>query len=153
MMIDEICYWLFCFVPISAAPATKIFGFSEFLTAVALFAVIYIVTEVRFKFRIAVAPLPLYYPTFILIAIIGLQTLITDIWIANQWWIPKIIWNTHSIWQGIAGFLFLMTFLTWMYYAFIHPPVFSKFNARRFAQELYRYILRGNDDDLKIIAN
>lgn len=152
-MTNEICYWLFCFVPVSASHVTKIFGFSEFLTAVALFAVIYTVTDVRFKFRIAVTPVSLYVGTFILIATIGLQTLLTEVWVSEGWWVPKDVWFTYATWQGIFGLLFLWTFLTWMYYAFIHPPVFGRRNARRFANELYRYILRGNDDELKVIAN
>jgi hypothetical protein len=152
-MTNEICYWLFCFVPVSANHATKIFGFSEFLTAVALFAVIYTVTDVRFKFRIAVTPGSLYVGTFVLIATIGLQTLLTEVWIAEGWWVPKDTWFTYATWQGIFGLLLLGTFLTWMYYAFIYPPIFGRRNARRFAQELYRYILRGTDDELKVIAN
>jgi hypothetical protein len=40
-----------------------------------------------------------------------------------------------------------------MYYAFIMPPVFCHRNARRFAIELYRCIIRGSDDELKVIAN
>jgi len=48
--MTEYCFWLFCFEPISASPASKIFGFSEFLAAVALLAVIYTITDVRYKF-------------------------------------------------------------------------------------------------------
>ena len=152
-MTNEICYWLFCFVPASTNLATKIFGFSEFLAAVALLAVVYTIADVRYKFRIAVTPGPLYATTFILIAVIGLQTLLTEIWVAEGWLVPKTIGLTRSTWQGIFGLLFLGTFLTWMYYAFIRPPVFGRRNALRFARELYRYILRGNDDELKVIAN
>ncbi len=144
---------MFCFEPVSTSSATKIFGFSEFLAAVALLTVIYMIADVRYKFRIAVTPTSLYVKTFVLIAIIGLQTLLTEIWIVEGWWVPKTIWLTRSIWQGIFGLLFLGTFLTWIYYAFIRPPVFSRRNALRFARELYRYILRGNDNELKAIAN
>ena len=151
--MTESCYWLFCFEPVSTSPATKIFGFSEFLAAVALLTVIYIIADVRYKFRIAVSPGSLYVTTFVLIAIIGLQTLLSEIWIVEGWWVPKTIVLTRSILQGIFGLLFLGTFLTWMYYAFIRPPVFSRRNALRFARELYRYILRGNDDELKAITN
>ncbi|MFZ3018740.1 MAG: hypothetical protein WA056_09825 [Gallionella sp.] len=151
--MNEICYWHFCFIPLSTSPVTKIFGFSEFLAAIALLAVVYTITDVRYKFRIAVTPGFLYVATFGLIAIIGLQTLLTEIWIAENWWVPKTMWITRATWQGIFGLLFLGTFLTWMYYAFISPPIFGRRNARRFAQELYRYILRGNDDELKVIAN
>lgn len=152
-MTTESCYWLFCFGPISTNLTTNIFGFSEFLAAVALLAVVYTIADVRYKFRIAVTPGALYATTFILIAVIGLQTLLTEIWVAEGWWVPKTIGLTRSTWQGIFGILFLGTFLTWMYYAFIRPPVFGRRNALRFARELYRYILRGNDDELKVIAN
>lgn len=116
-------------------------------------AVVYTITDVRYKFRIAITPGSLYVATFGLIMVIGLQSLLTEVWIAEGWWVPKTVGLTRSTWQGIFGLLFLGTFLTWMYYAFIRPPVFGQRNARRFAQELYRYILRGNDDELKIIAN
>jgi hypothetical protein len=151
--MNEICYWNFCFIPISTSPATKIFGFSEFLAAIALLAVVYTITDVRYKFRIAVTPGLLYVATFGLIATIGLQTLLTEVWIAEGWWVPKTVWITRTTWQGIFGLLFLGTFLTWMYYAFICPPIFCRRNAQRFAQELYGSILRGNDDELKVIAN
>lgn len=151
--MNESCYWLFCFERVITSPATKIFGFSEFLTAVALLTVVFMITDVRYKFRIAVTPGSLYFTTFFLIAIIGLQTLLTEIWIVEGWWVPKTIWLTRAIWQGIFGLLFLGTFLTWVYYAFIRPPVFGRHNALQFARELYRYILRGNDDELKVIAN
>lgn len=151
--MNEVCYWYFCFTPISTNHSIKIFGFSEFLAAIALLAVVYTITDFRYKFRIAVTPGFLHVSTFVLIALIGLQTLLTEIWIAEGWWVPKTVWITHNTWQGIFGLLFLGTFLTWMYYAFIHPPVFSRRNARQFAQELYRIILRGNNDELKIIAN
>jgi hypothetical protein len=150
--MNESCYWIFCFTPIEATPATKIFNFSEFLTAVALLVIIYTIADVRYKFRIAVTPGSLYRRTFALITTIGFLTLFTDIWVCEGWWVPKT-WLTLSVWQGILGVLFLGTLLTWMYYAFIHPHVFGRRNAFKFAQELYRYILRGNDNELRVIAN
>ena len=151
--MNEVCYWVFCFVPVATAQPTKIFGFSEFLTALALLVVVYTVMDVRYKFRIAVAPGFLYTTTFSLIATIGAQTLLTEIWLAQGWWVPETLWLTPAIWEGIFGFLFLGAFLTWMYYGFIRPPIFGRRNGLRFGQELYRYILRGNDDELKVIAN
>lgn len=51
------------------------------------------------------------------------------------------------------GALFLAAFLTWMYYAFIQPPIFSRRNARRFANTLYHLVVKGNDAELSVIAN
>ena len=133
-MTTETCYWFFCFVPVGTNHGTKIFGFSEFLAAVALLAVVYTIADVRYKFRIAVTPgvlCSLYVTTFSLIGIIGLQTLLTEIWIDEGWWVPKTIGITRSTWQGIFGMLFLGTILTWMYYAFIRPPIFGRRNALR----------------------
>jgi hypothetical protein len=94
--MNEICYWYICFVPVSISPATKIFGFSEFLAAIALLAVLYTITDVRYKFRIAITPGSLYVTTFGIIAAIGFQTLLTEIWIAEGWWVPKTIGLTRS---------------------------------------------------------
>ncbi|QDQ28228.1 hypothetical protein FNU76_18785 [Chitinimonas arctica] len=151
--MKEVCYWAFCFAPPSGSPPNKIFGFSEFLAAVALLAIVYTITDVRYKFRIAVAPGPLYKSTFAVMTIIGLQTLLTEVWINEKWWTLSPTWLTLSIWQGIFGLLFLGTFLTWMYYAFLYPAIFGKRNAERYRMELYRYILRGDEDELKIIAH
>ncbi len=149
----ETCYWVFCFVPSDINLANKIFGFSEFLTVVALLTVVYTIADVSYKFRIAVTPGSLYTSTFGIVTIIGLETLLTEIWIAEGWWVPVTAGITYALWQGIFGLLFLCTFLTWMYYAFIRPPIFGKRNAYHFGWELCRYIRRGNDDELKIIAS
>ncbi|AIY43006.1 hypothetical protein LT85_3848 [Collimonas arenae] len=145
---------MLCFVPLETTPTPKIFGFAEFIAAVALLAVVYTITDVRYKFRIAVTPGWMYISTFYLIGVVGLQTLLTEVWMAAHWWVPKTVdWLTRTTWQAAFGLLFLGTFLTWMYYAFIRPPIFGRRNAARFAMELYRYILRGNDEELKVIAN
>jgi len=152
-METEHCYWWFCFKPIESTQDTNIFGFSEFLTAIALLVVIYTITDVRYKFRLAITPGPLYITTFISIAVIGVQSLLTEIWVREGWWVPKTIGLNLTIWQGLFGLLFLSIILTWMYYAFIRPPIFNTRNTEKYAQELYRYILRGNTEELKVIAN
>jgi hypothetical protein len=48
--------------------------------------------------------------------------------------------------------LFLLTFLTWAWFAFIRPPVFGRWNAKRYAQTLYSTIVRGDNEELAIIA-
>lgn len=152
-MTDEVCYWLLCFVPPGPSVGPKIFGFAEFIAGLALLVVLYMVVDIRYKFRLAITPGALYQVTFGLIAIIGVETLLTKVWLTEGWWLPKTAGLTKSIWQAIFGVLFLTAFLTWMYYAFIRPPVFSKRNARQFAENLYRLVLKGNDAELSVIAN
>ncbi len=151
--MKEVCYWVFCFVPASTSTGPSIFGFAEFIAALALLVVIYTVVDIRYKFRLAITPGSLYPTTFGLIAFIGGGTLLTELWLAEGWWVPKVTFVTRAMWQAIFGALFLGTFLTWMYYAFIRPPVFSKRNARRFAQNLYRLVLKGSNSELPVIAD
>lgn len=153
MTQQEVCYWLLCFVPLELPGNPKIFGFAEFIQALALLVVLYTIADTRYKFRLAITPGALYPTTFGLIAVITIQTLMTDVWLAQGWWVPKTVGLTRNIWQAIFGALFLGAFLTWTYYAFIRPPVFGRRNARRFAQTLYRVVLTGNDADLTVIGN
>ena len=119
-------HWLFCtrhlfgicFVPPANESASSIFGFSEFISALALLAIVYTVSDVRYRFRVAVAPWPLFRLTYCLIAFIGAATLLTEVWVREKWLVPDI-WVTKSIWQGCLGTLFLILVLTWMWYAFI----------------------------------
>jgi hypothetical protein len=142
-----------CFVPPSTDPYWKLFGFSEFLTALALLVVVYTTADVRYRFRIAIAPGNLHQITFILAGVIGFGILFTDVWAAQGWWVPRAEVMSRALWQAIFGSLFLGTFLTWMFYAFIRPSIFGSGNAERYAQVLYGYVLRGSNDELRIIAD
>jgi hypothetical protein len=152
-MSQEICYWLLCFVPLQTTPTTKIFGFAEFIQALALLVVLYTIVDVRYRFRLAVTPGALYPVTYALILVIGGETLLTELWIAQGWWVPKTVGLTRHIWQVAFGALFIGAFSTWVYYAFIRPPIFSRRNAKRYAISLYRVVLTGNDRELAVIGN
>lgn len=55
-----------CLVKQAPAPTgllTSLFGFPQFISALALLAVVYTVTDVRYRFRLAVAPVSLSPPT------------------------------------------------------------------------------------------
>lgn len=149
----ENCWGVLCFVPIDALAYKKIFGFAEFLAALALLAVLYTITDVRYKFRVAVTPGLLFPATYALIAFIGVATLATELWVAQQWFVPKVSGLNSSIWQAGLGLLFLGTFLTWTYYAYISPPVFGYRNGHRYLTELVRHALRGNEAELQVVVN
>ncbi|MBI5636605.1 MAG: hypothetical protein HZA03_01405 [Nitrospinae bacterium] len=150
-MMCERYYLGICFVSQSAAIQAPIFGFSEFISALALLAIIYTVTDIQYKFRIAIAPCNLVHLTYYLTVIIGFGTLLTDIWMREQWLVP-LSFISQSIWQGLLGGLFLSLALTWIYYAAIKPPVFSGKNYRKYAQELFKLILKGSESELPVIA-
>jgi hypothetical protein len=47
-----------CFQKAAAVPASPIFNFSVFVTALTLMVVVFSITDTKFKFRIAVTPTP-----------------------------------------------------------------------------------------------
>jgi hypothetical protein len=152
MMACEKFYLGICFVTPSSGSQTAIFGFAEFISALALLVIVYTVTDIRYRFRVAVAPAHLFRLTYVLIGFIGFGTLLTDIWIKERWLIPQSF-ISQSMWQGMFGFFFLLLAMTWIYYAFINPPVFCEKNYQKFAQGLYRIILKGSDTELPVIAD
>jgi hypothetical protein len=139
-----------CFIDAPDQTA-KVFGFAEFVQAFALLVVIYTVSDVRYRFRIRVAPLDIWFWTFVLTLIIGFGTLIADFWYGNHFPVPTFL-KSQTYLQTLFGTLFIGMVMTWLWFGFIRPPTFSKRNAKRYAYVLYSYIVRGSNDELPQIA-
>ncbi len=140
-----------CLVP--ANGSISLFGFKDFIAALAFLVIIYTISDIRYRFRLAITPIPLFMITYVLIIVIGFGTLLTDIWISEKWLVPSTPFITAAIWQGILAALFLGLVITWMHYAFIRPPIFGRKNYKKYAQELYRIVLKGSESELPIIAH
>lgn len=143
-------FWGICFVAVNSA--ANLFGFKDFIAALALLIIIYTVSDVRYRFRVSVSPVPLFKISYALIGLIGFGTLATDIWISEKWLVPDSLITT-AMWQGTLAALFLGLVITWIHYAFIKPPIFGRNNYHRYAQELYRIVLKGSETELPIIAH
>jgi hypothetical protein len=152
LMPTEHCFAGICFIPLETS-SPKFFGFSELLAGLALMVLAWTIADVRYRFRVRAAPLPLQNITFLVVAAIGILTLLTDLWRAEGWLVPEGNVLTPAIWQAALAALFLLTFLTWTWFAFIRPPRFGKRNAKRYAQALYRFILKGDPTELASIAD
>ena len=107
----------------------------------------------RYKFRVATAPIPLQVTTYSVVGIIGQLTRLTDWWRAEQWLAPEGPFMTSARWQALLGFVFLTNFMVWVWLAFVKPPSYSRWNAFRFAREIYRTVLRGSPTELPEIAD
>lgn len=151
-MAAEQCFWGVCFVSLDGS-GQKFFGFSEFLAGLALMVLAWTIADVRYRFRVRTAPIPLQGITFSVVATVGVLTLLTDLWRAEQWLVPKGNLLTPGSWQALLGGLFLLTFLAWTWFAFIRPPTYGRNNAERFAQTLYRFILKGSPAELAVVAD
>ncbi|CAM4037380.1 hypothetical protein CCOS865_03255 [Pseudomonas reidholzensis] len=151
-MVIEKCYAAVCFIPLDPNES-KFFGFSEFLAGLALMVLAWTIGDVRYRFRVQTAPIPLQRFTFYVVAIVGVLTLLTDLWRAQGWLVPQGDLFTPPLWQAFLAVGFLITFLTWAWFAFIRPPIFGKRNAKRYAQTLYRHILKGDLTELSVVAD
>ncbi|CAI8716662.1 ANK_REP_REGION domain-containing protein [Pseudomonas sp. IT-P395] len=151
-MVMEKCFAAVCFIPLDPN-GSKFFGFSEFLAGLALMVLAWTIGDVRYHFRVQTAPIPLQRLTFSVVAIVGVLTLLTDLWRAQGWLVPKGGMLTPPLWQAFLAGIFLLTFLTWTWFAFIRRPTFGKRNAKRYAETLYRRILKGDSKELSVIAD
>lgn len=151
-MSSDSCFWFVCFAPLDAN-APRFFGFAEFLAGLALMVLAWTIADVRYRFRVRTTPLPLQGITFAVVGAVGLLTLLTDLWRAEEWLVPQGDLLTPSGWQASLGGLYLLTFLTWAWFAFIRPPIYGKRNAERYARTLYSVILKGSPSELSVIAD
>jgi hypothetical protein len=111
------------------------------------------IVDVRYRFRIRTAPIPLQGITFGVVTGVGCLTLLTDLWRTQQWYVFKGSYLSQGVWQAILGGLFFFTFVTWVWFAFIHRTVYGRWNAKRYFDALYWIILKGSAVELPAIAD
>lgn len=114
-------------------------------------------TDVRYRFRVQVATVPLQRLTFVLIGLIGSLTLLTDLWRARGWQVPAApasfpLSFTPETWQALLGATFFIIFMTWAFFAYIKPSVFGRANARRYAEAVHHFFFNAPASDQAIIA-
>ncbi len=148
----ERCFAGICFVPLDPNGA-KFFGFSGFLAGLALMVLAWTIADVRYRFRVKVAPIPLQGLTFAVVAAVGVLTLLTDLWRAQGWLVPAGSILTPAGWQALLAGMFLITFLTWAWFAFMRPPRFGRRNAERYVRTLSRFVLKGDPTELGVVAD
>jgi hypothetical protein len=50
------------------------------------------------------------------------------------------------------GALFLSTVLLWMWFAYMRPPIFGRWNYKHFYEALFRTVVRGSESQLAVLA-
>lgn len=130
----------------------SIFGFAESIGALALLVIVYTIVGTQYQFRIYVAPGQLRTVTFLMIGVIGVGSLLKEVWIAEGWYVVPVPYMTQSVVEGLFGLAFLLIAMLWIFVAFIKPPRFSRWNYKRYSQRMVQIVLRGSDDELSDIA-
>jgi hypothetical protein len=140
-----------CFALDKTAP--KYFGFAELISGLALTLVVWTVADLRYKFRIDTAALPVRRASVAITLIVGILALLTDHWRASQSRVPVGGWLTPESWQLLLGGSFFLVLAAWLWLAFFRPARFSPWNARKFAHSVERRLLRGSPTELAIVGD
>ncbi len=140
-----------CFALDKTAP--KYFGFAELISGLALTLVVWTVADLRYKFRIDTASLPVRNTSLVVTLIVGALALLTDYWRASQSRVPAGGWLTQESWQLFLGASFFLVLSIWLWLAFFRPPRFSNWNSNKFAQSVETHLLRGSPTDLAVIGD
>ncbi len=113
----------------------SIFGFAEFIATLAVLLIVFTITDIRYKFRIAIAPIPLRGITYYAIPFIGIATLLSDLWFTKKCSVPSFL-NDQALIQGLCACVFLGIVALWVYYAYQSPPIFCERNYKEYAKQL-----------------
>lgn len=116
-------------------------------------ALTWTLADVRYRFRVRCARIPIRLITFGVVAGVGTLSLLTDLWYAEHWLVPRGSLVSPSEWEAFLAALFLLAIVTWAWLAFMNPPRYSKTNAENYASTLYRSILQGSLQELPVIAD
>lgn len=145
------CFGPICFHSLNPQGA-KIFGFAEFLAALALIVVAWTIADRRYVLHLQMARWPVRRIAFHTVAVVGVLALLTDVWRASA--LPVITGNILSpvAWQALLGFAFLAVFVIWIWTAFLYPPVFDRKNGTKFVELTYRIVAVGDSAELAHLA-
>lgn len=111
-MLSDYCFGALCFVPLTE-PSPGVFGLQQFVPGLALMSLAWTTADARYRFRVASAALPVRTITFAVLAIVGPLTLLTRLWHAQHWLVPRGSLLTPAGWQAILGGAFIGTFFLW----------------------------------------
>ena len=138
-------------VPAEGLPSSSIFGFSEFLAALALLLVVLTASDFRYRYRLSLAVPDLRRLGFWLARLIGVVLLGTDVWFDNGLATISLLSNPNNIKAALA-LAFLLYVFRVIYVAVLQPPRFTARNAKRFFEANYWFIHEGNADRLQVVA-
>lgn len=142
-------YFGVCLVKPSENMAHPIFGFSEFISALALLGIIYTISNILHKFRLAVGWS--WISIKLIITFFALLVLVTDIWFSKQWLVPNFL-DSQILVQGGFGIL-VIWFVYKVHTTVTKPSEFHKKNNKVYFEELKNIIKKGDEKELSVIAD
>ena len=123
------------------------FGFSEFLTSLAILMIAWTTTNYKFKFRISISKIP-KKKIYKIACYIGAITLFFDFLTA----IGVFTSLTQLIVQLGCAIVLFSSVAYWVRRAFLEPPIFNQSNCEQYKTEFFRVCDYGTDEELNAIT-
>ncbi|HAT8773707.1 hypothetical protein [Legionella pneumophila] len=120
-----------------------IFNFQLFISSLPMMIVIYTILDKKYDFTLTTAIIPFKHIVFYLIIAIGIFLLSLDLFISEQ----------HKNWRGFLAFIYFLIPILWIFFVFISPSRFGKWNANRYLKNISDYIMKGGEHEFDIIAS
>jgi hypothetical protein len=128
-----------------------VFTFANFIAALALLLVVMIAADFRYRYRLSLTRRNLRRIGYWVGLGVGVSLLSTDLWYQNNLPIPQFLANPNNL-KAALGFVFLAFVFRAIYVAVVHPPVFTRANAKQFFDSNYYFVHEGNADRLQVVA-
>ena len=110
-------------------------------------------TDIKFRFRVSVAPIPILSLAFWISFLVGVMLLYLQLSQNKGWEVPGFLTDFALI-QTILGGLFFTVVFLWVAFAFwMRLSVFCSVNKKQFKQQINGAFLRSLNQELPIIAN
>ncbi|EKG9565970.1 hypothetical protein O5P60_004861 [Vibrio parahaemolyticus] len=146
------CFYDICFEAINMK-AGKFFGFSEYLASLAIMVLAWNIVDIRYKFRLYVAPFNLKNTSFYIMSFIGLFCVLMEVWLLKGFPVIKNSPVTFEDLQIILALTYLSVFVLWIRFTFIQPSKFGRRNADRYVGYVGNIFISRNADSISIILD
>ena len=138
-----------CWAYAGTSSSTSLFGVSDYLASLALLLMIYTISDDRSKFRLMIAPAPVYNLIFWLFVCVFILKALVELWFYLGWPIFPFLDNRILL-DAVLLTLSVGTIFIWVYLSYIRPPVFSRWNNQKFFLVYQRLIHKGTQEELRL---
>ena len=150
--VEEKCFGAVCFIKLPEG-IPQVFGFSEYMTGLAVMVIAWTLADYRYHFRLETAAFPIKPVSFWALVCLGLLTIATDLWRAEGYWVLTGGFLTPVAWQGVLALSFVSLFLGWAWFGLMCPSKIGPRNAEIFKNAVQRRILSSGEPELALLAD
>lgn len=146
------CPLSICFEPINEK-VVVLFGFPEYLASLSLMILAWNMVDIRYRFRLHIAPFNLQKNSFYAMSLIGVLCLIMEYWKFRNLPVLKNSYVKFEDLQLALALVYLSIFILWANFSFIKPSKFQKKNARKYVDFIGHVFITKNVEHISIVLD